>query len=115
MAGKTNGAAAAEDVVYALTINGKRVTLKRRLPMRDAPRLPALLQACGDGDYRTQTAVLQALVESWEFDGDPSDPASYEALDVFSEFVPLSDAIGRHLTARLGRDPKATSSQSARI
>jgi len=42
------------------------------------------------GDLRTQVPVFTRLVESWEFDGNPSDEESYGELDIVQEILPLS-------------------------
>lgn len=88
-------------------IAGKRVALKRRLPLRDGHQLPALLQACQDGDLRSQVAVMVRVIESWGFAGDPADAAAYDDLDVYSEILPLAKAVAEHLQERLGQSPKA--------
>jgi len=41
------------------------------------------------GQPRTFIPLLAVFVESWDYEGDPSDPAAYEALDLFREFMPM--------------------------
>lgn len=88
-------------------INGKRVTLRERIPLRDGHRIPALLQACADGDLNTQVAVARLVIESWEFPGDPSDAESYQELDTFSEVIPLMTWVAERVQAR-ATVPKAS-------
>lgn len=86
-------------------INGKRVKLKERLPLRDGRRLPELMQAC-TSDLGTQVPVLVLVVESWEFPGNPADPAAYEDLDIYTEVLPLANWAGEHLRERLAINSK---------
>jgi len=44
--------------------------------------------------------MFVASIERWEFDGDPADEASYDALDLFQEALPLLMALTNHIGAR---------------
>jgi hypothetical protein len=83
------------------TINGKRVVLKDALRGRDGWRVVDLLRKFADekqvATYDDNCELMSLVVESWEFDGDPADPASYEALDTFREFNPLGFEVGTHV------------------
>ena len=89
-----------------ITINGKRVTLRDKIPARlgwDAIVLK--LEALQGKDIRDMAfddlaAIMAVAVESWELDGDPASTDSYAALDLATEFIPLSNALGPWLTAR---------------
>lgn len=92
--------------MYEYTVNGKRVTFKARLPLRESRDMPKLLRASEADDYDSQVRILTKLIESWEFDGNPSDPESYEDLDVFSDLVPITRAAVEYIETKLGTDVK---------
>ena len=80
----------------------RKVTLKRRIPLSLAPRLPGMMAKYGEtGDVNDLVRVLVLVVESWEFDGQPSDPRAYAQLDIFSEILPMgakaAEYVGRKL------------------
>lgn len=89
-----------------LDIDGSRVWLKARLPLRDGSRIPALLQACTDGDLMTQVKVFQLVIERWEWPGDPATVQAYEDLDVYTQVVPLALQVAERLQQRLSANPK---------
>ena len=77
------------------TINGKEVVFKEKLAAREWwPLLPKLV-GLGVGnwlevlDFDTVCKIIAGSVESWGFEGDPSDPKSVEELDAFAELLPL--------------------------
>lgn len=91
-----------------VTIAGKRVTFRDRLPAKQNWDLIKTFQKFSDMDnldFDQLARVFAAMVESWEFDGDPADIASYGALDTFSEFLPLMNAVGDVFNAKMG-NPK---------
>lgn len=81
-------------------INGKRVTFRSRIPLSKAPTLPKMLEAVAN-DLRAVARVGVIVVESWEFDGSPTDPRSYDDLDIMTEILPLAKELGEYLTRRL--------------
>lgn len=81
-------------------INGKRVTFRSRIPLSKAPTLPKMLEAIGN-DLRAVARVGVIVVESWEFDGAPTDPRSYDDLDITTEVLPLAKEMGDYLIRRL--------------
>lgn len=91
---------------FDFSVNGKEVHLRRKIPMAIAPKLPAMLEACDDGDLRTQVKVMVLMIESWDFPGQPNDPKSYEALDIIDELLPIGRHIGKHVLERLGSNSK---------
>lgn len=98
-----NGSASADPLKYDFTINGKAVRLKRNVPVEDGHALIVLLQACASNDLYDQVAICCVMVESWDFPGDPSDPAAYGKLETFDEFLPLSSAVMTHVQQRTAR------------
>ena len=46
-------------------------------------------------------AVMAQFVESWEFDGDPAEVASWENLDSFREIAPIARAINQFVIGML--------------
>lgn len=87
-----------------LDITGRKVVVKDYMPAGENWDVLPHLLAFSNGKYDQDTMVglLCRAVESWEFDGDPSDPASYAALDMFSDMLPLINEfvgwIGKRLT-----------------
>ena len=73
------------------TIAGKRVTLRERFPASEFWDMPKLISdLVGEGtDYEKHIPLLLRLIESWEFDGDPTDPEAYGELDILRELRPL--------------------------
>jgi len=92
--------------MFDYTVNGKRVTFKARLPLKEVRDLPRLLAATTPEDYDTQIAVLVRLIESWDFDGSPSDPKAYDDLDILSEIVPLTRLCVEYINAKTSGDLK---------
>lgn len=82
------------------TINGRRVVFRERIPLSKAPTLPKMLEAVAT-DLRAVARIGVVLIESWEFEGDPTDQRAYESLDVMSEILPLAKEMGEYLTRRL--------------
>lgn len=94
---------ATDELVYDFEINGKAVHLKRRVPLHEGHRLMALLQACGSNDLDDLVNLMAVMIESWDFPGEPSDPKSYAALDVFDEVLPLSVHVVANVQQRSSR------------
>ncbi len=88
-----------------VTINGKRVTLRERLPARDNWDL---MKGFGEGadlqsmSFEQATDIFRRFVESWEFEGDPADVESYAPLDMFREYLPLMQAVSERITDLMG-------------
>jgi len=68
-------------------INGKSVVFADRLPARQWWALWQKITEIKSGDkllerldWDTCVQLCQSVIVSWEFDGDPGDAASYEAL-----------------------------------
>ncbi len=77
-----------------LTVAGKKVEVRTSFRGKEWWSLPADYRAAGraiqSGDYSGVVPFLARVIESWEFEGEPSDPASYEKLDVLTELMPLA-------------------------
>jgi len=87
-------------------INGKQVTFKAELTNREgwnvSPTMAALAEAQNEGatvkalfnavSYDDALRLMSTLIESWDFDGDPGNADSYEALDLYTEVFPLFTA-----------------------
>lgn len=86
-------------------VNGKRVTFRTEYPVEQYHDLPHLwyLANQDDATFEQKAKVLSKLIESWEFDGEPSDPAAVAALNLWSEFWPVWVAavveVGKQLDA----------------
>ena len=83
------------------TINGKKVVFREKLASADNWDTPALIKEHGEaatrGDFSKAVPLLCRVVESWEFADDPSDPAAYGKLDLFSEITPLLAALNDYV------------------
>lgn len=91
------------------TLAGKTVTLRKRLPASEGGKVYALLQAGSMTDMLTYAPFLALLIEAWQFDGDPRDVASYDALDTPTELMPLISEVTRRWAARVdAASPKAS-------
>jgi hypothetical protein len=95
--------------VYEHTINGKAVLLKRRVLGKDAQGLPEMIHTIGDvlGEPTRLAPLGAALIEAWEFEGSPADPAAYGELDVFDEVFPLAEVLVDYFNVRIARMAKA--------
>jgi len=83
--------------VTEITVRGKAVHVRTSFKGRDWYSLPAdfrkTLRAREAGDYAGAVPFLARVIEAWEFDGDPTDVAAYEGLEVMAELVPLTGAV----------------------
>lgn len=88
------------------TINGKRVVLRDVLLAKDAWPIMDIARHSAKGDilrYEDEVESMRRVIESWDMPGDPADAASYDGLDLFREFGPLSNAVAQHLGSMLGQ------------
>lgn len=74
-------------------INSKAVVLRDSFPAREFWDTPTLLQKQDTLGFDEKMRLMGRFVSTWEFDGDPADPAAWGQLDTFSELVPLVAAI----------------------
>ena len=87
-----------------LTVAGKRVVLRERISAREGWALRGLAARAMQGErlsFEEECQALAYVVESWEFDGDPTDPAAYEALDA-TDFIAIDQAVGQQLLTLFG-------------
>jgi hypothetical protein len=83
-------------------IEGTRVKLKDRLPLKISGHLPKLLNGVED-DYHNVARLGMLLVEEWDFDGNPALMSSWESFDSLSEIPAFALEIGKNLNARQER------------
>lgn len=93
---------AANEIVVA----GKRVVLRQRFPLKENADLLKLWFEASAADMNTVVPLCQRHIESWEFDGDPQDLATWEEMDVISEVRPIWNAVARAMESRVVSAPK---------
>jgi len=98
--------------VSEVAIAERAVTLKDSFKGREGYEVSALFGALVDAlreydarrsptaGYEEYVALCRRVVESWEFDGDPGDAASYEALEAFQSW-PLFSQVLAHVSAAI--------------
>jgi len=112
-------------------INGKQVTFhasqRADVWWPIFPKLSELINAVAEGgsdeqrgialfqqtDFAFMCQFLGAMIESWEFDGDPADPEAIGALDLLPELIPMFWAAVKQVTgkfASLGEAGRGSSS-----
>ena len=94
------------EIQYEYTVAGKRVTLKKALPAKEAHLLPKLLLSY-DGDTDIIRNMGQIAIDSWGFNGDPKDARSYAGMDIFDELYPLGKALINYINARMAAAQEA--------
>jgi hypothetical protein len=91
-----------------ITIAGKRVVIREDYPARENWDLPNLLGAmAGDGtpgsmNMEKAPALLARVIESWEFDADPSDVEAYGDMNLWRELLPLTNHVATFLNEEMG-------------
>ncbi len=90
-----------------IQVNGKRVTLRDKIPAKLGwdiviTKAGILSKAWHEVLFEDLALLLTVAVESWELEGDPSNAKTYEDLDLLTEFVPLTTAVGDWLNSRFG-------------
>lgn len=89
------------DEPHELVVAGQRVSLRKRIPLSLAPRLPSMMGRFGEtGDVDDLVKMLVLVVESWDFAGSPEHPNSYQAMDVF-DALPLGERAIQYLNNKL--------------
>ena len=70
-----------------ITVAGRKVVLRERFPAGEFWDLPRMISELGAdaADYESHVQLLVRMVESWDFEGDPSDPDAYAELDILRE------------------------------
>jgi len=80
------------------TVAGKKVVLRERIPLGEGYDLVGLFTNFDANDLRTNIPIMTRLVESWEFEGDPSDSAAYDDLDTLTEFLPIAKRVNARIS-----------------
>lgn len=99
-----------------ITIAGKRVVLRERFPLKDNADLLKAWREAKSEDMQTVVPLCIRHVESWEFEGNPADPESWQELDVLTEIRPIwaavNDAMYERVIGTPGKSESASSSAS---
>lgn len=96
-------------------VDGKAVTVKSRITVKEAPQLSALLQKVGGMESTDVIRLCKASIESWDFDGAPGAQGSYDELDVITELIPLANGVATILAARFERVPGNASAPASSL
>lgn len=93
---------------YETTIAGKQVSFRRQLRLKEYSNIISRVGELRRDNLLSYVPLCCMLIESWEFDGDPADPAAYDDLDAFVA-VALIQAVEQHANERTGllANPKA--------
>lgn len=78
-----------------IKISGKKVVLRQSFPAGEFHDLPRAWAGADELDFTERVSVFARFIESWEFDGDPHDPASWQKLDAFREVAPIERHINQ--------------------
>lgn len=78
------------------TSTGLQLQLEGRVTMKEYRRF---VDADSRGDYEAVYAFLAQVVKAWDLELDPTDPASYDELDV-EEYLGVVRAVGEWLAGR---------------
>lgn len=70
-------------------VGGKSVTFKEKYPVSESKKLGKALTSAMDGDPDKVINLLSLVVTDWDFEGDPSDPASYADMDYMRHVWPM--------------------------
>jgi len=84
-----------------VVIAGKKVILKERVGGKDGWNALRIISRhfkkgtdpIANMEFEDAVAICKSMIESWEFEGDPSAIESYQALDTITEFFPLIAAV----------------------
>jgi len=80
-------------------VAGKKVVLREHITLGDGYDIIGLFSSIDSNDLRTSIPIMSKMIESWEFEGDPSEPAAYDKLDVLIEVIPMSRKINARINA----------------
>jgi len=87
-----------------ITLNGKTVTYRDKFPAKQSWPLMQLFDGFKGGlagiSFEMAAGLLAAAVDTWEYEGDPHDLASYENLDLFGEMIPMLEPVTTIITRR---------------
>ena len=80
-------------------VAGKKVVLRERIILGEGYDIIGLFTGIDSNDLRTSIPIMSKMIESWEFEGDPNDPAAYDNLDVLTEVIPMSRKVNARINA----------------
>ena len=84
-----------------ITVNGKKVVLRDRYPMREFQHVRSMIANIPlDAPWEQRAKMLSHFVVSWEFEGKPSDPNAWGDLDEWAELIPLENLILSEIVQR---------------
>jgi len=78
-----------------IVINGKVVVFRESFPAGEFHDLPRQWAEADDLPFAERIVVFARFIESWEFEGEPSESKSWEALDAFREMAPIQRHINQ--------------------
>ena len=91
--------------LFEQIVNGHTVHFRERYPYKDSKKLVDLFTSAaesGGAGLDDSIALLPLCVESWDYEGDPSDPAVYDEMDLFEDIIPLVTALNAMLEEKMG-------------
>jgi hypothetical protein len=97
---------------HQFDVNGKLVTFKQSYPFAENRGLLKAWSATRSDDAATYIPLWKLMIESWEYEGDPGDPKSYDRMDSVSDLWPLMSATLRFWNQRFNVIPKNSVSVS---
>lgn len=75
----------------------KKVVFKKSILVRDGWNYFDLMAKASMSDLRTVIPLACIMIESWEFEGSPSEEESYLKMDVLREAMPLFTKLMRYV------------------
>lgn len=84
---------------HVFYVDGKRVKLRDRIPLKTSGHLPKLFSAI-DEDWHNIARLGMLMVEEWDFEGRPDLMSSWDELDAFTTLQAFGMHIGADMLAR---------------
>ena len=82
-------------------VAGKKVVLREHITLGEGYDIIGLFSSIDTNDLRTSVPIMTKMIESWEFEGEPDDPAAYNQMDVLTEVIPLSRKINNQINVMM--------------
>ena len=82
-------------------VAGKKVVLREHITLGDGYDIIGLFTSIDANDLRTSIPIRDKIIESWVFEGEPSDPTSYDQMDVLTEVIPMSRRVNAKINAMM--------------
>jgi len=98
------GLALPQGGVMEVTISGKQVTLRDKITAKANWHIFQRFQQFGEGTlgYEGIVDLLAAMIESWDYnEDDPTARETYDDLDLFSDIIPMLNAVGSDISRRV--------------